>query len=72
MIYCEDGKKRKLYEGLVKYYPDVPPWIILRTVELASTPGIAFDALYDFKLKMLPVVWDFDRERWKSHNLGTF
>jgi hypothetical protein len=67
MIYCEDKNKKKLYEGLVKHYPHVPPFIVLRTVELASTPGIAFDAIYDFKLKMMPVTWDFEKEKWKTH-----
>ena len=69
MIYVEDEKKRKLYDGLINYYPSVPPWIVLRTVELASTPGKAFDALYVFKIKMLPVEWDFDHEKWKKTNI---
>jgi hypothetical protein len=69
MIYVEDVKKKKLYDGLIDHFQTIPPWIVLRTVELASTPGKAFDALYDFKLKMLPIEWDFEFEKWKKTNI---
>jgi hypothetical protein len=59
-----DEAKKVLFDGLVKHYPQVPKWIIYRTVELASTPGKAFDAIYDFNLIYLPVVWDFSAEKW--------
>lgn len=60
-----DHKKKNLYDGFVKNYPDIPKWIIYRTLELASTPGKAFDALCDFDLSILPASWDFQTECWK-------
>jgi hypothetical protein len=63
-MFKVDAKKEKLYHGLLKHYPDIPKWIVYRTVDLASTPGKAFDALYDFKEFILPVVWDFSKEKW--------
>jgi hypothetical protein len=64
-----DDKRFKLYDGLRKHFPDIPREIVLRTVELASTPVVAFDALYEFKLKLLPTTWDFEKQRWVKHKL---
>jgi hypothetical protein len=72
MILLEDTAKKNLYEGLLKHFPEIPSCIVLRTVELASTPGVAFDALYDFKLKLLPVRWNFNEERWHKTKLEIF
>lgn len=64
MEFRRDEMKQRLYEGFIKNYPTIPKWIIFRTVELASTPGKAFDALYDFKITNLPICWDFHKETW--------
>lgn len=68
-MYHKDEDKQKLYDGLLKHYPDVPRWLLQRTVELASTPGTAFDAIYDFKVSTMPVAWDFESERWKKQKV---
>ena len=64
-----DYKKMSMYDGLKKHFPDIPKEIVFRTIELASTSVVAFDALYDFKSKNLPVVWDFEKQRWVKHKL---
>lgn len=64
-----DEEKKKLYEGLVKHYEHLPKCIIYRTVEMASTPSAAFDALYDFKYDMLPVTWDFHEQKWEKQKV---
>ncbi len=71
-MYSQDTEKKKLYDGLCEHFPQISPWIVLRTVELASTPGKAFDALYDFKGSLLPTVWDFKEERWKKFKIEIF
>jgi hypothetical protein len=68
-MYTVDQDKQKLFHGLVQHYPAVPKWIIYRTVELASSPGIAFDAVYDFNVDNLPVIWDFIKEKWVRERL---
>lgn len=68
-MYKEDETKEKLYRGLVEHYPDVPRWILCRTVELARTPGTAFDAIYEFKISNMPVSWDFEAQRWKKEKV---
>lgn len=65
----QDVEKRKLFEGLCKYFSKIPIFVVFRTVELASTPGVAFDALYDFREKIMPVMWDFKTERWKKETI---
>jgi hypothetical protein len=68
-MYATDESKKNLFEGLAKHFPDVPRWIVYRTVELASTPGKAFDAIYDLKLEILPIVWNFNKEKWVKERL---
>lgn len=63
-----DNKKIELYHGFVKNYPEIPRWIVFRTLELASTPGKAFDALCDLKMTDLPVSWDFQTETWQKES----
>lgn len=65
----KDEEKTKLYLGLCKHFSSIPKFIVLRTVELASTSGKAFDALYDFKMKNLPVCWSFEKEKWVTKKI---
>jgi len=65
-MFKQDVEKKRLFDGLCKHFPYIPIFLILRTVELASSPGVAFDALYDYKDKILPAIWDFKLERWKK------
>ena len=68
-MYAVDENKKNLFEGLLKHYPSVPKWVVYRTVELASSPGKAFDAIYDFNIKCLPISWDFSKEKWVEERL---
>ena len=68
-MYKKDFGKEKLFYGLMNHFPMIPKWIIYRTVELASSPGKAFDALYDYKEKDLPVSWDFSEQKWKKNRV---
>lgn len=68
-MYTVDETKKSLFDGLTKHFPNVPKWIVYRTVELASSPGKAFDAIYDYNNEFLPVAWDFGTEKWVEERL---
>ena len=38
-MFKQDVEKKRLFDGLCKHFPYIPIFLILRTVELASSPG---------------------------------
>lgn len=68
-MLLSDKNKEKLFYGLCEHFKNAPKWIVYRTVELAKTPGHAFDAMYDYNEKDLPVAWDFLNQKWKKQKI---